>query len=603
MSKKWTRRSALGLIGSGAGLLTWGTGGFTDVTVDRQVNIDTTADDSSSDDPLLGITTHDDQLVFETETRPLVTLTNNTGSKLDTVGATVQNPVELNFDVELGTFPNSLDVGDSGEVTATITGSGNNRIKETGQIELEIFASSTAPNSAPEITASRSVSLSCVNCINFENPETGTPSGFIPDTGRTFGLRDEFDSKSTLYYGWESEQTDTTRNRGGSLNTEEKTLAHFTTNSRIPTAYDASLDPYWEIDLPDGWYDVTIYCQDPSYSDQEYSFDVAGGAETVELRDTNFDDETNQRSTQGKSYTFSIEVDDEKLSITPPDGTYNPKINWLRFESRNEAADPANFNVKITSDSSITVNQGDIASIAVEIENTGEQPGVQEIMATVEDAKKDSQTISLTAGEKKTIQLDWDTSDETPGTYELKANSNDTSDTTEVKIRGVDITATGASDKRQEGDYSDYYFKITHNFDDGIEPTGVRVDSTTADADSLYRDTGSYQEVEMDVTNDWGHGTDGSYSESGADYEDGGWWWTWYEIGDYIDLDPIDYPAEKLQSNGDAEIGLFSFRSRKGNGQGSGSFKYTDMNGETVDITLWYTDPNGDERKTSFTTD
>ena len=80
MSKKWTRRSALGLIGSGAGLLTWGTGGFTDVTVDRQVNIDTTADDSSSDDPLLGITTHDDQLVFETETRPLVTLTNNTGS-------------------------------------------------------------------------------------------------------------------------------------------------------------------------------------------------------------------------------------------------------------------------------------------------------------------------------------------------------------------------------------------------------------------------------------------------------------------------------------------------------------------------------------------
>lgn len=53
MSKKWTRRSALALIGSGAGLLTWGTGGFTDVTADRQVNIDTTED--SSDGPLFGI--------------------------------------------------------------------------------------------------------------------------------------------------------------------------------------------------------------------------------------------------------------------------------------------------------------------------------------------------------------------------------------------------------------------------------------------------------------------------------------------------------------------------------------------------------------------
>ncbi|MFY4814105.1 LamG domain-containing protein [Haloarcula sp. AONF1] len=55
MSKKWTRRSALALIGSGAGLLTWGTGGFTDVTADRQVNINTTPD--SLDHPQLGIKT------------------------------------------------------------------------------------------------------------------------------------------------------------------------------------------------------------------------------------------------------------------------------------------------------------------------------------------------------------------------------------------------------------------------------------------------------------------------------------------------------------------------------------------------------------------
>jgi hypothetical protein len=529
-------------------------------------------------------------------------LTNNTGSTLDTVGATVQNPVALDFDVELETFPNSLDVGNSGEVTATITGSGNNRIKETGQIELEIIASSTAPDSAPKITASRSVSLSCVNCINFEQPDTVTPPGFISDTGDTFGPRDEFDSASTLYYGWESGNSDTTRERGERQATEEDTLAHFNTDDRIPTAYDASLDPYWEIDLPDGWYDMTIYCLDPSYSDQEYSFDVAGGAETVELRDTNFDDETNQRSTEGETYRFPVEVDDAKLSITPPDGTYNPKINWLRFESRNESADPANFNVEITGDSPIAVYQGETASIAAEIENTGEQPGVQEIRATFEDAKKDSQAISLTAGEKNTIQLDWDTSDETPGTYTLKVSSDDTIDTTKVKITGVDITATGASDKRQKGDYSDYYFNITHNFGYGIELTGVRVDSTSADADYLRRERSPYREVEVDVTDDWEHGTDGTYSDSGADYVGGGWW-TWYETGDRINLYPTDNSAETLQTDEDAELGLFSFRKRRGNGQGSGSFKSVNMQNETVAITLWYTDPNGDERKASFTTD
>jgi hypothetical protein len=74
MSKKWTRRSALALIGSGAGLLTWGTGGFTDVTADRQVHIDTTED--SSDGPLLGITSLGDS-GGPGQTVSLITLHNN----------------------------------------------------------------------------------------------------------------------------------------------------------------------------------------------------------------------------------------------------------------------------------------------------------------------------------------------------------------------------------------------------------------------------------------------------------------------------------------------------------------------------------------------
>jgi len=209
MSKKWTRRSALALMGSGAGLLTWGTGGFTDVSADRSVNIDTTADDSDTGEPLLGITTHDDQLVFETETPPIVTLTNNTGSKLDTIGATVQNSAQL--DAEIDSVPNSLDNGESGTVTATITGSGSNKAKTDGTINLEIAASSSSTGSAPKITASRSVSLSCVNCINFQDSTIDTPSGFIPDLGKEFGPRDS-DSDWTIGYGWTKNQESEARN-------------------------------------------------------------------------------------------------------------------------------------------------------------------------------------------------------------------------------------------------------------------------------------------------------------------------------------------------------------------------------------------------------
>ncbi|EMA00588.1 Concanavalin A-like lectin/glucanases superfamily protein [Haloarcula vallismortis] len=88
MSKKWTRRSALALIGSGAGLLTWGTGGFTDVTAERQVNIDTTADNSSSG-PLVGV-----EIKATSggpgETVSLIKLTNNLGADINVVSASVE---------------------------------------------------------------------------------------------------------------------------------------------------------------------------------------------------------------------------------------------------------------------------------------------------------------------------------------------------------------------------------------------------------------------------------------------------------------------------------------------------------------------------------
>jgi len=362
MSKKWTRRSALALIGSGAGLLTWGTGGFTDVTADRQVNIET-ADNNENREPLLGITTHDyeydedDQVVFETETPPLVTLTNNTGSQdgagsqFDEINVAVQDN-DLDFNVQIVSEPDSLGVGKSGKVTAKVTELGSECTRENVDVDLKITASATAPNSAPEIIASRTVSLSLVNCINFQDSDTQTPSGFIADIGDQFGPRVESDSDWTVDYGWQGQPNGAKNYNEDGIPIADQTHNHFEIiDGPHPNRFNNAIDPTWEIGLPSGWYDVTMHCQDPLYYDQEYSFDVDGGGQTVQLRDNKFDNADEMRPEHAQTYSFPVEVEDSRLRITPPDGTYNPKISWLRFNSRGEPdSEPVDISAKGAND-------------------------------------------------------------------------------------------------------------------------------------------------------------------------------------------------------------------------------------------------------------
>jgi hypothetical protein len=115
MSKKWTRRSALGLIGSGAGLLTWGTGGFTEVQGDRDVSLDTT-DDANA---ILGIEAYAD-------TTTVTTFTNTTTSE---VTITLDSSEDVEFDVrETGSYeltPVTFGIGAGAWVNVGIQDGGN----------------------------------------------------------------------------------------------------------------------------------------------------------------------------------------------------------------------------------------------------------------------------------------------------------------------------------------------------------------------------------------------------------------------------------------------------------------------------------------------
>lgn len=178
MTKRWTRRSALALLGSGAGLLVWGSGGFTDVFADRETNVDTTGDPGG----LLGINTLDGTSVAVGDTEPVVELTNNTGDTLDTIDASVTNNPSVSFDVEIDDTPGSLDDGDTGDVIAKMNSCGNSSGEET--VQLEITASSSN-GSVSEIVAVRGVDLSCESMANLVQIDESAAWTFDTAKGQT----------------------------------------------------------------------------------------------------------------------------------------------------------------------------------------------------------------------------------------------------------------------------------------------------------------------------------------------------------------------------------------------------------------------------------
>ncbi|WP_247009485.1 hypothetical protein [Halorientalis litorea] len=609
MKKKWTRRGALALMGSGAGIAIAGSGSFTETETDRPANVDTSGDGPSST-ALLGINTFGNQLAFEAETREIARLTNNTGETLDTVSASVANNSALAFDVTVDSTPGSLAPASSGTVTATATGANSDCVVQMDSVELDIFASSSS-GSATNITATRTVDLSLVNCINFEPSGTSTPAGFVPDAGNQFALRDAFDSESTLEYGWNRDQTAATRERNTDPTTEDDTLIHFNADGRIPSPYDASQDGFWEFDLPAGWYDVRMRCSEPDYLDSEYSFDVDGGAAVVPLRDPEFDDQQNQRTNNAETYNFTVEVaSGDVLNITPPAGTYNPKISWLQFQSRDDTPQEANFAVTITA-SDDYVDEGDTVTVDTEITNTGDQRDIQSVTLDVAgQGQVDSTTVALKPAVTTQIQLEWDTgaANATPGTYDLTAASEDTSDTATTEISGDVEYSGGTASTGERGRYEqDVVFDIVNNRAREIEFTGLRVESTNTAADRL--DNTSEKETFVWVTSGYDPNSRGDHDyenqqNNGPPYDivDGG-------QSDRADLVP-NGSTETLAPGDTATVEVTGFRDDGGpitmGGTEVSDIKIgskTNIGGTTLDVTLFFETPDGTERSKTLTID
>jgi glucose/arabinose dehydrogenase len=124
--------------------------------------------------------------------------------------------------------------------------------------------------------------------INFQLAGAPVPTRYLVDGGHMFGLR-----SSGLTYGWSTDHTDQTRDRGIHPDQRLDTLVHIEQNQ------------FWEMQLPNGNYEVTVSVGDPANND---------GLHTINVEGVNF--WTNLQDTDGfATKTMQVTVSDGRLTM------------------------------------------------------------------------------------------------------------------------------------------------------------------------------------------------------------------------------------------------------------------------------------------------
>lgn len=93
--------------------------------------------------------------------------------------------------------------------------------------------------------------------VNFQLAGTPAPAGYLADTGQVFG-----DRGGGLFYGWSSDHTDVSRDRNVVADQRLDTLIHFHQNQ------------FWEFQLANGTYEVTVAVGDPANNDGLHTINV-----------------------------------------------------------------------------------------------------------------------------------------------------------------------------------------------------------------------------------------------------------------------------------------------------------------------------------------
>ena len=142
--------------------------------------------------------------------------------------------------------------------------------------------------------------------INFQQPASETPEGYLPDAGAVFG-----DRGNGFSYGWDRDINAEARDRdsGNAPDQRWDTLIHL----------QKGADVIWEIALENGLYNVYIVAGDAGYTDQINTFDIEGVlVEDPDGEAGNFDE-----------LTATVTVADGRLTLTTAEGADNAKICFI----------------------------------------------------------------------------------------------------------------------------------------------------------------------------------------------------------------------------------------------------------------------------------
>jgi len=159
-----------------------------------------------------------------------------------------------------------------------------------------------------EIAAHSDAFLGRVVKVNFQSLTQGSgevPAGYLPDYGEVFGGRG-----NGFNYGWNKDIQGDARDRDSANAVDQR----YDTLNHLQKADDA----VWEIELPNGTYNVFMVNGDPDNTDQTNNFDVEGVVVVDPDGEDNFDE-----------YNVTVVVSDGLLTIKPGEAALNCKIMFV----------------------------------------------------------------------------------------------------------------------------------------------------------------------------------------------------------------------------------------------------------------------------------
>lgn len=275
--------------------------------------------------------------------------------------------------------------------------------------------------------------------------------------------------------------------------------------------------------------DVTIEEKPPTYDvvidETESTLDVREGEEiavTGEMTNTGNDDVGSEairlENFDGETvHSTSVSLDhDESTTVTLVWETDEDDAGTgtVRLESSDDAdtaqaeilGEPPAYDVSIL-ETNDPVVEGETVSVTADIQNTGEEPGIQDISLIVDGSERDVETdLELSGGTSETVTLEWQTEIGDAGAYSAAVSSENDTGTTDLTVETpaepphFDVTITDTDDPVVEGATVAVTAEV-HNTGEtpGSQDIGLAIDGTTVDAvQEMSVDVGERESVTLE---------------------------------------------------------------------------------------------------------